>query len=62
LKTYFFKTGDAQSLPMLDYADELRRFENGIMSPGIQPCRSASEFLNLESAGLKIAPIQAGDF
>jgi hypothetical protein len=57
LEADFLEAGDSEALAMLDDADELCGFKKRIMRAGIQPGRSAPEFLNLEAASLKVAPV-----
>jgi hypothetical protein len=56
-----FRTGNAQALPPLQRAHELRCFEQAVAGPGVEPCEAAPHELEVRLAAVGIGPDDVGD-
>lgn len=58
----FLKAGDFEALVVFDRPDELRGFEKGFVSAGIQPGVAAAEDFDVEFAAFEVGAVDARDF
>src|SRR5947208_3274519 len=60
-KRYFLKTGDLQSLPMLDGGDVVAGLEQACLRAGIEPGHAAGEQLHVQLVSIEIHLVQIRD-
>src|SRR4030088_2601667 len=57
----FFRAGDFQALALLDDVDELRGFQQRLMSAGVEPRISTAKPLDMKLAAFEVPLVQIGD-